>query len=140
MLAPSEKTFFGIRVIARFALNGLDVVAVGLMGILGAITATGISGQSFSLFGLQLPGPTATNVVVLVVTIAFLFILKGGLAILFMRWTSVFLQELKSRIPQNLPDTCSQAHWTGYGSIHDQKFNSWSIDLLTPRSPESWVQ
>ena len=85
LLTPSEKTFFGVRIIARFALNGLDVVAVGLMGILGAITATGISGQSFSLFGFQLPGPTANNVVVLVVTIAFLFILKGGLAILFMR-------------------------------------------------------
>jgi len=91
LLTPSEKTFFGIRIIARFALNGLDVVAVGLMGILGAITATGISGQSFTLFGFQLPGPTANNVVVLVLTIAFLFILKGGLAILFMRWTSVFL-------------------------------------------------
>jgi ATP-binding cassette subfamily C protein len=91
LLTPTEKTFFGVRVLARFALNGLDVVAVGLMGLLGAITATGISGQTLSLFGFQLPGPTATNVVVLVVTIAFLFILKGGLAILFMRWTSVFL-------------------------------------------------
>ena len=91
LLTPGEKTFFGIRVLSRFALNGLDVVAVGLMGILGAITATGISGQTISLFGFQLPGPTATNVVVLVVTIALLFILKGGVAILFMRWTSVFL-------------------------------------------------
>ena len=91
LLTPREKTFFVVRVFARFALNGLDVVAVGLMGILGAITATGISGQTLSLFGFELPGPTATNVVALVVTIAFLFILKGGLAILFMRWTSVFL-------------------------------------------------
>ena len=80
-----------IRVLARFALNGLDIVAVGLMGILGAITATGLSGQTVSLCGVQLPGPTASNVVALVVTIAFLFILKGGLAIVFMRWTSVFL-------------------------------------------------
>ena len=91
LLTTGEKTFFVVRIAARFALNGLDVVAVGLMGILGAITATGISGQSLTLFGIQLPGPTATNVVALVVTIAFLFILKGGLAILFMRWTSVFL-------------------------------------------------
>lgn len=91
LLTATEKTFFVIRVLARFALNGLDIVAVGLMGILGAITATGISGQTLSLFGVQLPGPTATNVVALVVTIAFLFILKGGLAIVFMRWTSVFL-------------------------------------------------
>ena len=91
LLTPREKTFFILRVLARFALNGLDLVAVGLMGILGAITATGISGQTLLLLGFELPGPTATNVVALVVTIAFLFILKGGLAILFMRWTSVFL-------------------------------------------------
>jgi ATP-binding cassette, subfamily B, bacterial PglK len=91
LLTPSEKTFFAIRVLARFALNGLDVVAVGLMGILGAITATGISGQTLSLFGFQLPSPTANNVVALVVTIAVLFILKGGLAIVFTRWTSIFL-------------------------------------------------
>ena len=91
LLTPSEKTFFVMRVLARFALNGLDVVAVGLMGILGAITATGISGQTLSLFGFQLPSPTANNVVALVVTIAFLFILKGGLAIVFTRWTAIFL-------------------------------------------------
>lgn len=91
LLTASEKTFFVIRVLARFALNALDVVAVGLMGVLGAMTATGISGQRLSLFGFQLPSPTATNVVLLVVSVAFLFILKGGLAILFARWTSIFL-------------------------------------------------
>ena len=91
LLTASEKTFFVIRVLARFALNALDVAAVGLMGVLGAMTATGISGQRLSLFGFQLPSPTATNVVLLVVSVAFLFILKGGLAILFARWTSIFL-------------------------------------------------
>ena len=91
LLTASEKTFFVIRVLARFALNALDVVAVGLMGVLGAMTATGISGQTLSLFGFQLPSPTATNVVLLVLSVAFLFILKGGLAILFARWTSIFL-------------------------------------------------
>jgi len=65
------------------------------MGILGAVTATGISGQSFELFGLSLPQPTATNVIVLVAVIAGLFILKGGLAILFARWTAVFLSQVE---------------------------------------------
>ena len=68
---------------------------MGLMGILGAVTATGISGQSFELFGLSLPQPTATNVIVLVGVIAGLFILKGGLAILFARWTAVFLAQVE---------------------------------------------
>lgn len=91
LLSRREQFFFVLRAGARLALNGLDLVAVALMGLLGAITATGISGQSFELFGLTLPQPTASNVVALVSAVAFLFVVKGGLAILFTRWTSVFL-------------------------------------------------
>lgn len=75
----------------RFALNGLEIAAVGLMGVLGAITATGLSGERVTLFGYSLPNPTATNVIFLVASVASLFILKGGLGILFARWTAVFL-------------------------------------------------
>jgi ATP-binding cassette subfamily C protein len=91
LLSKSEKTLFLIRIAFRFALNGLDMVAVALMGLLGAITATGLSGEKFQLFGFSLPEPTATNVITLVGTVAALFILKGGLAIWFARWTAVFL-------------------------------------------------
>lgn len=91
LLSSKEKGFFLLRIGLRFALNGLDVAAVGLMGILGAITATGLSGQSLTLFGFELPAPTSTNVVLLVALVAFLFILKGGFAVLFQRWTAIFL-------------------------------------------------
>ena len=91
LLTRSEKTFFLIRIAVRFALNGLDIVAIALMGLLGAITATGLSGENFQLFGFSIPQPTATNVTTLVATVAILFILKGGLAIWFARWTAVFL-------------------------------------------------
>jgi len=83
--------FFSVRILLRFALNGLDIAAVGLMGVLGAITATGLSGERVTLFGYSLPNPTATNVIFLVASVAYLFILKGGLGILFARWTAVFL-------------------------------------------------
>jgi len=91
LLTKSEKTLFVIRIALRFALNGLDMAAVALMGLLGAITAMGLSGEKFQLFGLSLPEPTASNVIALVGTVAALFILKGGLAIWFARWTAVFL-------------------------------------------------
>jgi ABC-type multidrug transport system fused ATPase/permease subunit len=91
LLTAKEKSFFLIRVGVRLALNGLDIVAVALMGLLGAITATGLSGQNLEIFGYQIPSPTATNVIVLVALVALLFILKGGLAIIFQRWTSIFL-------------------------------------------------
>ena len=91
LLSRNEKTFFLVRVFIRLALNGLDIIAVGLMGLLGAITATGISGQTLRLFGYTVPAPTAGNVITLVAAVAGLFILKGGLGIIFARWTAIFL-------------------------------------------------
>lgn len=95
LLTRTEKSLFAVRTFLRFMLIGLDLVAVGLMGVLGALTATGLSGQSFQLFGLTLPEPTATNVIALVAVVAGLFILKGGLAIIFARWTGIFLAEVE---------------------------------------------
>ena len=91
LLTQKEKLFFLVRVTIRMALNGLDIVAVGLMGLLGAITATGLSGQNLEIFGYRIPAPDASNVILLVALIAGLFFLKGGLGILFARWTAVFL-------------------------------------------------
>lgn len=91
LLNRAEKSFFILRLAIRFALNALDLVAVSLMGVLGAMTATGISGQQLELFGYQVPNPTAENVILLVIAVAGLFILKGGLGILFSRWTAIFL-------------------------------------------------
>lgn len=91
LLSRNEKVFFLLRLVIRLALNGLDIVAVALMGFLGAITATGLSGQTFQLFGFSIPAPTAGNVITLIALVAGLFILKGGLGILFARWTAIFL-------------------------------------------------
>ena len=91
LLSKTEKWFFIIRIVARMSLNGLDIVAVGLMGLLGALTATGLSGQRLNLFGYEIPQPSAENVVLLVGAVAFLFILKGGLGILLARWQDIFL-------------------------------------------------
>lgn len=95
LLTRKEQLFFAIRAGVRLALNGLDILAVGLMGLLGGITASGISGQSFDLFGFKLPQPTSGNVILLVALIAGLFILKGGLGIIFARWTAVFLAQIE---------------------------------------------
>lgn len=91
LLTKSEKFFFSIRILIRFALNGLDIVAVGLMGVLGALTATGLSGQRIEILGFLLPSPTPSNVITLVIWVAVLFFLRGGLAIIFSRWTAIFL-------------------------------------------------
>lgn len=91
LLTRSEKIFFSLRVLIRFALNALDIVAVALMGALGAVTASALSGQRLEVLGFQLPEPTPGNVVLLVSLVAVMFFVRGGLAILFQRWTAVFL-------------------------------------------------
>ena len=95
LLSKNEKWFFIIRIVARLSLNALDIVAVGLMGLLGALTATGLSGQRLNLFGYEIPQPSAENVVLLVGAVAFLFILKGGLGILLARWQAIFLASVE---------------------------------------------
>ena len=39
LLTSSEKVFFSLRAGIRLALNGLDIIAVGLMGLLGSLRA-----------------------------------------------------------------------------------------------------
>jgi ATP-binding cassette, subfamily B, bacterial PglK len=95
LLTFSEKQFFILRFVFRAMLNVLDIVAIGLMGVLGGVTATGLSGTRLQFFGYELPAPTASNITLLVGTVAGLFVLKGGLTILFDRWNSIFLAEIE---------------------------------------------
>ena len=95
LLTNSEKRFFIIRFFLRGFLNLADIVAIGLMGVLGAVTATGLSGTSLQLFGFPIPAPNSTNVTYLVAGIACLFALKGGIAIAFDWWNSVFLAQVE---------------------------------------------
>jgi ATP-binding cassette, subfamily B, bacterial PglK len=95
LLTRREKQFFLLRFFFRAVLNVVDIVAIGLMGVLGAVTATGLSGTTLQLFGYTLPSPTAANITLLVGTVAGLFVIKGGIAILFDRWNAVFLAEIE---------------------------------------------
>lgn len=110
-------------------MNGLDVVAVSLMGILGAVTASGISGQSFELFGFSLPEPTPTNVIALVSVIAGLFVLKGGLGIVFARWTAVFLAQIE------IKNSAKIARYLFGGSLQTlRKYSRAEINFLVGQS------
>ena len=113
LLTSSEKIFFSLRAGIRIALNGLDIIAVGLMGLLGAITASGLSGQNFVIFGRPLPEPTAGNVITLVAIVAGLFILKGALAFCLPGGPPFFLRGLKLGIQRRLLATFSVALFSG---------------------------
>ena len=125
LLTSSEKVFFSLRAGIRIALNGLDIIAVGLMGLLGAITASGLSGQNFVIFGRPLPEPTAGNVITLVAIVAGLFILKGGLGILFARWTAIFLAGVEIR------NSAKVARYVFSGSLQRlRKYSRAEIEFL----------
>ena len=70
---------------------------MGFMGLLGAVSAAGLSGQNFEIFGYSLPEASGGNVITLVAIVAGLFIAKGALAILFNRWTAIFLAGVEIR-------------------------------------------
>ena len=125
LLTSSEKVFFSLRAGIRIALNGLDIIAVGLMGLLGAITASGLSGQNFVIFGRPLPEPTSGNVITLVAIVAGLFILKGGLGILFARWTAIFLAGVEIR------NSAKVARYVFSGSLQRlRKYSRAEIEFL----------
>jgi len=95
LLTKLEKRFFVVRFFFRAVLNVIDMVAIGLMGLLGAVTATGLSGTTYEFFGYELPSPTPASITLLVGLVAGLFVLKGGIAILFDRWNAIFLAEIE---------------------------------------------
>jgi ATP-binding cassette subfamily C protein len=77
-------------------MNVLDLLAVGLSGLLGAITAAGLSGgSSYYILGFQIPQATPTSVVLIVAAIATMIIVKGGLAILMARYTAIVLATIE---------------------------------------------
>ena len=97
LLTRREKTLLGLRIVFRLALNFLDIVAVAMMGLLGGLTATGLTGQQLSVFGFELPRVSASILIGMVSIVAALFFLKGAFSILLARWTAVFLAEVEIR-------------------------------------------
>jgi len=129
LLTKNEKLFFSIRILIRFALNGLDIAAVGLMGVLGALTATGLSGQRIELLGYQLPSPTSSNVITVVILVSVLFFLRGGLAIVFTRWTAIFLAGIEVK------NTAKITRYLFSGSLRRlKKYSRAEIGFLVGRS------
>lgn len=97
LLTPAEKRFFIFRFFLRALLNGVDIIAISLMGLLGAVTAGAISGTTLSFSGVQLPEPSPGNITLLVALIALLYVAKGGVAIGFDWWNSVLIAQIEIR-------------------------------------------
>jgi len=96
LLTREETLRFFWTVFLRMAMNGLDLVAVGLTGLLGAITAAGISGGSgFYILGFRIPDPTANNVITLITLIALMVVVKGGLSIWLARYSAIVLATIE---------------------------------------------
>ena len=118
LLAQREKQFFLLRFFFRAVLNVVDIVAIGLMGVLGAVTATGLSGTTLEFFGFTLPSPTVANITLLVGTVAGLFLVKGGVAIFFDRWNAVFLAEIE------IKNSVKLSRYLFGGSLHRLRSHS----------------
>ena len=119
LLSPRERFLYLLTVLLRLAMNGIDLIAVAATGLLGAITAAGLSGGSgFFVFGFQIPEPSAANVILLVGVIAGLNVLRGGLGILLARFTTTVLATIE------LKNSIKVARYLFSGSLGRLKENS----------------
>lgn len=101
LLTRAEKVQYSITFFLRVFMNGLDLISVGLTGLLGAMTATGLSGGgSYYILGLQIPFPSPQNVITVVGAIAVLIIVKGGLQIWITRYSQIVMAgiEIKNSV------------------------------------------
>ena len=119
LLTRKEKVAYFTTVAMRVMMNGVDLIAVGATGMLGAITAAGISGGTgFFILGIEIPAPTAQNVMLLVGIIAGLNVVRGGLGILLSRYTTVVLATIE------LKNSVKVARYLFSGSLGRLKENS----------------
>ena len=92
LLTKKEKVAYSVVFFIQILMTGLDLVSVGLMGLLGAMTAAGLSGGgSYYILGFQIPSPSAENVIAIVAVIAGLIIVRGAFSIWFSRYQAVVL-------------------------------------------------
>lgn len=96
LLTRPEKIQYSITFFLRLFMNGLDLLSVGLTGLLGAMTATGLSGGgSYYILGVQIPFPSPQNVITVVGAIAVLIIVKGGLQIWITRYSQIVMAAIE---------------------------------------------
>ena len=96
LLNRKQRIFFSLIVGARLSLNVLDVAGVAALGVLGAISASALSGErqtTFLGFELEGIGPKQTFPILFIILI--LFVLKAVFSILLTRATSLFLARLE---------------------------------------------
>ena len=98
LLTLRERIKFFVVLGWRFVMNGFDFAAVGLAGVLGAMTASALNGtQGFKILGFTTPEPTVENLLAAVVAIALLSAVKGAFEIGLNRFASVFLGTVEIR-------------------------------------------
>ena len=96
LLTRAEKFSYSVTFLLKIFANGLDLLAVGLTGLLGAMTAAGLSGGgSYYILGFQVPSPTADSVTAVVGGIALLFVIKGALGIIIDRYSAIVLARIE---------------------------------------------
>lgn len=98
LLTRGEQVSYGATFLLRLLMNGLDLLSVGLTGILGAMTATGLSGGgSYYILGIQIPFPSPENVITIVGAIAILIMVKGALQIWISRYSQIVMAGIEIR-------------------------------------------
>lgn len=99
LLTPRQRTIFFLFVVIRVLINFLDVIGLAAVGLLGAMLASGLTDRSDATFlGYSVTISSSRDFLIMVSLIAAFFIGKSVLATLFLRFTTMFLARVESRI------------------------------------------
>lgn len=99
LLSGRQRAIFFLFVGIRVLINFLDVIGLAAVGLLGAMLASGLTDRSDATFlGYSVTITSSRDFLIMVSLIAAFFIGKSVLATVFLRFTTMFLARVESKI------------------------------------------
>ena len=97
LLSPKRRLVFLVLAIARILVNGLDVLGLLAIGVLGAMLASGLTGREEASFGnFSVSIESSASYFVVVVLIAAFFLAKSAFSTLLQRIIAYFLARVET--------------------------------------------
>jgi ATP-binding cassette subfamily C protein len=106
-LTPHERRVYVAFVTARSLLGLLDVLGIGLIGLIASVAATQFGGSGTGpakIAGITLPTFDETGIVILVVVVLAVFVGKALIALLLTRRMVHFIARIETRISRAIAD------------------------------------
>lgn len=97
LLSPRRRRLFLFLAISRVVVNGLDILGLLAIGVLGSMLASGLTGKAEASFGeFTINVESSSNYFIVVVLISVFFLAKSALSTALQRVISLFLARVET--------------------------------------------